>query len=197
MYSQPPQQSRHASGSRSFWSLVHRRPGLLAAIVTVVVGAAAVTLAVTVPGPQGAVPGPAEVTDAPVGTDRDVTDASAAVTYTLPEGWSPMDSDGLLFGMTSGATRDATASSGSLLAIGVVEDSLLTSTEPTLFDVAGRLASDLGEFFIPVAGIRTQPVDEAISVDGRQAWRSGYVVVPDDPTEEGGQIEVTVMTTAG
>jgi len=40
---------------------------------------------------------------------------------------------------------------------------------------------------------RVEPLERATTVDGRPAWNSGYRVVPDDPTDEGGYVQTTVI----
>ncbi|OLT14074.1 hypothetical protein BJF78_19895 [Pseudonocardia sp. CNS-139] len=81
--------------------------------------------------------------------------------------------------------------------IGEVDGSLFAARESSVPAVAGRLAVDFGEYLLPVRGERTNPVDEATTVDGRNAWVAGYDVSPADPTADGGTVHAVVIEDGG
>ena len=186
-HSQPPRPAARGSSR----SLVHRRPGLLAALVTLLVGTAAVTVAVVAPSPAPAgLPGPAAVAPA---AGPQIRDDTLGVTYALPDGWTELLGDDFIFTISSGAVVEQPAGGGALLAVGVLDSSISASAEPTLAAAARRLSIGFGEFLIPVPGRHTDRVDGATTVDGRTGWDSGYRVVPTDPAADGGTVHATVV----
>lgn len=175
-------------------SLVHRRPGLIAALITLVAAVAAVTVLLVVPGAtRSAGPGlPAvDVAAAPGGPE--VRDAKAGLRYTLPRGWTVLPSStDFLYGISSAGSLHGTGH-GAVVMVGVVDSSLFAASQPTPQAVARELAGEFGEFFVPTPGRREERVDRAQSVDGRDGWTAGYTVVPTSASDGRSNVAVTVV----
>ena len=166
-------------------SLVHRRPGLLACLIVLIIAVAALGTAFVT---RGSAPSPAEA--GPGGPE--VHDVASRVTYTLPAGWTAVPGHDFINGITSAGSRPASGDAA-FLAVGTIDRSLLASSAPTATRAAQQLAVDFGEFYVPTPGRRQDPVDRPVVIDGRQGWTAGYTVVSSSTPVERTAVRVTVL----
>jgi hypothetical protein len=104
---------------------------------------------------------------------RHATDPASRLTYLLPHGWHYRTED-LVEPFTSAISNNA----GAMVGAGRWDH--LTTAPPSndeLIAGAAWLASEYGEYFLPLEGDRVDVVMEETTVAGRPAARAGYRLV--------------------
>ncbi|MBA0047154.1 APA family fibronectin-binding glycoprotein [Mycobacterium sp. NPDC050853] len=133
------------------------------------------------PAPAGA---PAPATPAPADASR-VNNDQGGFSFVVPQGWTPSDARRLTYG--SALLTNPAAPNGSIL-LGRLDLKLFAGAEPDNQKAARRLASDMGEFFMPYPGNRLNMEDQSFEVAGMPAASSYYEVKFDDAAKDPGQI---------
>lgn len=134
------------------------------------------------PPPGTAAPTPAP--GAPADAAR-VNNDQGGFSYVVPQGWAQADARRLTYG--SALLTNPAAPNGSIL-LGRLDLKLFAGAEPDNQKAARRLASDMGEFFMPYPGNRVNQEDQSFEVAGMPAASSYYEVKFDDAAKEPGQI---------
>ncbi|MGH3956909.1 MAG: APA family fibronectin-binding glycoprotein [Mycobacterium sp.] len=137
--------------------------------------------------PPGA-PAPAPATPPVPGAPADggrVNNDQGGFSYVVPQGWAQADARRLTYG--SSLLTNPAAPNGSIL-LGRLDLKLFAGAEPDNQKAARRLASDMGEFFMPYPGNRVNQEDQSFEVAGMPAASSYYEVKFDDAAKEPGQI---------
>ncbi|MFD6198741.1 APA family fibronectin-binding glycoprotein [Mycobacteriaceae bacterium NPDC060252] len=137
--------------------------------------------------PPGA-PAPAPATPPVPGAPADggrVNNDQGGFSYVVPQGWAQSDARRLTYG--SALLTNPAAPNGSIL-LGRLDLKLFAGAEPDNQKAARRLASDMGEFFMPYPGNRVNQEDQSFEVAGMPAASSYYEVKFDDAAKEPGQI---------
>lgn len=132
------------------------------------------------PGPASPAPG----APAPAADGR-VDNAAGGFSFVPPQGWVQADARRLTYG--SALLTNEAAPNGSIL-MGRLDLKLFAGAEPDNQKSATRLASDMGEFFMPYPGNRINQENETFDVQGMSAASSYYEVKFDDTNKENGQI---------
>lgn len=114
-----------------------------------------------------------------------VTDEAGGLTYVIPEGWVRSDSSQLTYG--SSLLTKPEVSDTSIL-IGKLDTRLFAGAEPDNQKAAARLASDMGEFFMPYPGTRFNQETIPLDAAGVPGSASYYEVKFSDTTKPNGQI---------
>lgn len=129
---------------------------------------------------SGATPTPA----AP-GDPARVNNDKGGFSFIVPAGWAQGDAHRLTYG--SALLNNPAAPNGSIL-LGRLDLKLFAGAEPDNAKSAIRLASDMGEFFMPYPGNRINQENQTFDVAGMPAASSYYEVKFDDAAKETGQI---------
>ncbi len=177
----------------------------------------------TAPGPSGpaAAPPAANPVAAPPGADPNApappaTDPSApqpgrvdnpvgAFSYVVPAGWVESDATHLDYGSAllskiAGAPtpgQPPPVANDTRVVLGKLDQKLYASAEADSTKAATRLASDMGEFFMPYPGTRINQETTALSANGMSGGASFYEVKFSDTTKPNGQIWAGVVGPSG
>ncbi len=170
-----------------------------------------------VPGPGGpAVPPPAPLGVPPV-ADPNVppppVDPNAGridnpvggFSYVLPAGWVESDATHLDYGSAllskiSGAPtpgQPPPVANDTRVVLGKLDQKLYASAEPDNAKAAARLASDMGEFFMPYPGTRLNQETIPLGANGTAGGASYYEVKFSDASKPNGQIWAGVISPPG
>ena len=122
---------------------------------------------------------------APVEEPGRVTDEAGGLTYVIPNGWERSDSSRLTYGSSLLTKPDVTDTS---ILIGKLDTRLFAGSEPDNQKAAVRLASDMGEFFMPYPGTRFNQETVPLDAAGVPGYASYYEVKFSDTTKPNGQI---------
>ncbi|WP_079675419.1 APA family fibronectin-binding glycoprotein, partial [Mycobacteroides abscessus] len=133
---------------------------------------------------QPAPPTPPPAPGAPADGGR-VNNDQGGFSFVVPQGWVQSDARRLTYG--SALLTNPAAPNGSIL-LGRLDLKLFAGAEPDNQKAARRLASDMGEFFMPYPGNRVNQEDQSFDVGGMSAASSYYEVKFDDAAKEPGQI---------
>lgn len=136
------------------------------------------------PAPATPPPPGAPAPGAPADGGR-VNNDQGGFSYVVPQGWTQSDARRLTYG--SALLTNPAAPNGSIL-LGRLDLKLFAGAEPDNQKAARRLASDMGEFFMPYPGNRVNQEDQSFEVAGMPAASSYYEVKFDDAAKEPGQI---------
>lgn len=136
------------------------------------------------PAPGQPAPTPPPVPGAPADGGR-VNNDQGGFSFVVPQGWMQSDARRLTYG--SALLTNPAAPNGSIL-LGRLDLKLFAGAEPDNQKAARRLASDMGEFFMPYPGNRVNQEDQSFDVAGMSAASSYYEVKFDDAAKEPGQI---------
>jgi Fibronectin-attachment protein (FAP) len=173
-----------------------------------------------VPGPAGpAVPPPpaAPLGAPPLVADPNVppppVDPNAGRTdnpvggfsYVLPAGWVESDATHLDYGSAllskiSGAPtpgQPPPVANDTRVVLGKLDQKLYASAEPDNAKAAARLASDMGEFFMPYPGTRLNQETIPLGANGAAGGASYYEVKFSDASKPNGQIWAGVVSAPG
>ncbi len=173
------------------------------------------------PAPGDATPAPAEPapTDpnaaphdpnaapaAPVNEPGRVNVAAGSFSYVVPAGWVVGDASRLNYGQAlltkavpepePGQPAAAPANDTSIL-LGRLDLKLFAGAEPDNAKAAVRLASDMGEFFMPFPGTRVNQSTAPLDAGGMKGSASYYEVKFTDSSKPDGQIWAGVVGDAG
>lgn len=176
------------------------------------------------PGPAGppVAPPPADPLAAPPGAGPNTPAAPAAdpnapqpgrvdnpvggFSYTIPAGWVESDATHLDYGsaLLSKETGPPPApgqpppvANDTRVVLGKLDQKLYASAEPDNTKAATRLASDMGEFFMPYPGTRVNQETTPLNANGVTGGASYYEVKFSDASKPNGQIWAGVISPAG
>jgi hypothetical protein len=170
------------------------------------------------PGPAGpnAAPPTADPVAAPPGTDPNapppVADPNApqpgridnppgGFSYVMPAGWVESDATHLDYGSALLSKEIGPAAPGqppavandTRIVLGKLDQKLYASAESDNTKAATRLASDMGEFFMPYPGTRINQANTPLSANGVAGSASYYEVKFSDASKPNGQIWTGVV----
>ncbi len=172
------------------------------------------------PGPGGpaVVPPPAAPLGAPPAADPNVpppppADPNAGrvdnpvggFSYVLPGGWVESDATHLDYGSAllskiAGAPtpgQPPPVANDTRVVLGKLDQKLYASAEADNAKAAARLASDMGEFFMPYPGTRLNQETIPLGANGAAGGASYYEVKFSDTTKPNGQIWAGVVSSPG
>ncbi len=161
------------------------------------------------PADPGAVP-PATDPNAPVPPPVDpnagrIDNPVGGFSYVLPAGWVESDATHLDYGSAllskiSGAPtpgQPPPVANDTRVVLGKLDQKLYASAEADNAKAAARLASDMGEFFMPYPGTRLNQETIPLGANGEAGGASYYEVKFSDATKPNGQIWAGVVSTPG
>lgn len=160
-------------------------------------GAPAPAPAPGVPAPAPA-PAPADP-NAPAPPPADpgrVESAAGGLSYVLPAGWQVADSTQLSYGqalLTRVAPEGGEPPNDTSILLGRLDLKLFAGAETDNTKAAQRLASDMGEFFMPFPGTRINQETVELNADGMPGVASYYEVKFTDTNKPNGQIWAGVV----
>ena len=152
------------------------------------------------PDPNAPAPGPA-----PAPEPGRINNAAGGFSYVLPAGWVVGDASKLNYGQallskeTGPAVNGepAPVASDTSILLGRLDLKLFAGAEPDNAKAAVRLASDMGEFFMPYAGTRINQQTFPLNANGLTGSASSYEVKFTDTTKPNGQIWAGVIGDTG
>ena len=159
--------------------------------------------------PNAPVPPPADPNapvppPAPAPEPGRIDNAAGGFSYLLPAGWVVSDASRLNYGQallskTVGPTQNGqpapTANDTSIL-LGRLDLKLFAGAEQDNSKAAVRLASDMGEFFMPFPGVRVNQQTTPLQAGDMSGYASSYEVKFSDTTKPNGQIWAGVVGNA-
>jgi hypothetical protein len=175
------------------------------------------------PGPAGApaAPPPADPLAAPPGSGPNApappaTDPNApqparidnpvgGFSYVIPASWVESDATHLDYGSAllsketgpSAPGQPPPVANDTRVVLGKLDQKLYASAEPDNTKAATRLASDMGEFFMPYPGTRINQSTAPLNATGMSGGASYYEVKFSDATKPNGQIWAGVIGPSG
>jgi Fibronectin-attachment protein (FAP) len=175
------------------------------------------------PGPAGApaAPPPADPVGAPPGAGPNqpapppvdpnapqpvrIDNPVGGFSYVMPAGWVESDATHLDYGSallskTTGAPapgQPPPVANDTRVVLGKLDQKLYASAEADNTKAATRLASDMGEFFMPYPGTRMNQATAALNAPGMAGGASYYEVKFSDATKPNGQIWAGVIGPSG
>ncbi len=175
------------------------------------------------PGPAGppAAPPPADPVAAPPGSGPNApappaTDPNApqpgridnpvgGFSYVIPASWVESDATHLDYGSAllsketgpSAPGQPPPVANDTRVVLGKLDQKLYASAEPDNTKAATRLASDMGEFFMPYPGTRINQATAPLNATGMSGGASYYEVKFSDATKPNGQIWAGVIGPSG
>jgi Fibronectin-attachment protein (FAP) len=126
-----------------------------------------------------------------------VNNAPGGFSYVVPAGWKVSDNTNLSYGQAlltkipAAGTEQAPTDTSVLL--GRLDLKLFAGAETDNSKAATRLASDMGEFFMPFAGTRNNQAAGPLTAAGMPGAFSSYTVKFTDTTKPDGQIWAGVV----
>jgi hypothetical protein len=146
------------------------------------------------PPPDPNAPQPARI-DNPVG----------GFSYIIPAGWVESDATHLDYGSALLSKQAGPPAPGqpppvandTRVVLGKLDQKLYASAEPDNTKAATRLASDMGEFFMPYPGTRINQATAPLNAPGMAGGASYYEVKFSDATKPNGQIWAGVVGPSG
>src|SRR5581483_3134032 len=154
-------------------------------------------------GPNAPAP-PAADPNAPI--PGRVDNPVGGFSYAIPAGWVESDASHLDYGsaLLSKQTGQPPApgqpppvANDTRVVLGKLDQKLYASAEPDNTKAATRLASDMGEFFIPYPGTRVNQETTSLNANGVTGGASYYEVKFSDASKPNGQIWAGVISPAG
>jgi hypothetical protein len=133
-----------------------------------------------------------------------VDNAAGGFSFVVPPGWVQGDASKLNYGQAllikeaAPATpgQPAPAATDTSVLLGRLDLKLFAGAEPDNAKAAARLASDMGEFFMPFAGTRINQETTPLDANGMLGSASSYEVKFTDTTKPNGQIWAGVVGNA-
>jgi hypothetical protein len=161
--------------------------------------------------PVAAPPGTDPNAPAPPGTGPNVPEPGridnppGGFTYVIPAGWVESDATHLDYGSALLSKQIGPPAPGqpppvandTRVVLGKLDQKLYASAEADNSKAATRLASDMGEFFMPYPGTRINQDTTALSANGMAGSASYYEVKFSDATKPNGQIWAGVISPTG
>jgi hypothetical protein len=134
-----------------------------------------------------------------------VDNATGGFSYVVPQGWTVGDATRLNYGQalltkeTGPAVngQPAPVASDTSILLGRLDLKLFAGAEPDNAKAAVRLASDMGEFFMPYPGTRINQQTVSLNAGGMTGTASSYEVKFTDTTKPNGQIWAGVVGQPG
>jgi Fibronectin-attachment protein (FAP) len=128
-----------------------------------------------------------------------------AFSFVLPAGWVESDATHLDYGSAllskiagaPSAGQPPPVANDTRVVLGKLDQKLYASAEPDNTKAATRLASDMGEFFMPYPGTRVNQETTALSANGMSGGASFYEVKFSDASKPNGQIWAGVVGPSG
>jgi Fibronectin-attachment protein (FAP) len=122
--------------------------------------------------------------------------------YILPGGWVESDATHLDYGSAllskiTGPGQPPPVANDTRVVLGKLDQKLYAAAEPDNTKAATRLASDMGEFFMPYPGTRINQATAALGANGMAGGASYYEVKFSDATKPNGQIWAGVIGPSG
>jgi hypothetical protein len=152
------------------------------------------------PADPNAPPPPAGDPAAPPPPPREpgrVDNTAGGLSYVVPAGWQVSDNTNLSYGqalLTKIPAQGATAApTDTSVLLGRLDLKLFAGAETDDAKAATRLASDMGEFFLPYAGTRVNQAAGPLTAAGLPGAFSSYDVKFTDTTKPDGQIWAGVI----
>jgi hypothetical protein len=153
--------------------------------------------------PPPADPNAPQAPPAPLEPGR-VPNATGGFSYLLPPGWVVSDASRLNYGQALLSKTTAPAENGqpaptandTSVILGRLDLKLFAGAEQDNSKAAVRLASDMGEFFMPFPGVRINQQSGALQAGDMPGNFSSYEVKFTDTTKPNGQIWAGVVGTA-
>ncbi|MCV7400759.1 hypothetical protein H7K24_11375 [Mycobacterium fragae] len=157
--------------------------------------------------PVAAPPGAGPNAPAPPGSDPNapqpgrVDNPAGAFSYIIPAGWVESDASHLDYGSALLSKETGPAQPGqpppvandTRIVLGRLDQKLYASAEQDNTKAATRLASDMGEFFMPYPGTRMNQETTPLSANGMTGAASYYEVKFSDTSKPNGQIWTGVV----
>lgn len=133
-----------------------------------------------------------------------IPNAAGGFSYLLPPGWVVSDASRLNYGQALLSKQTAPAENGqpaptandTSVILGRLDLKLFAGAEQDNSKAAIRLASDMGEFFMPFPGVRINQQSGALQAGDMPGYFSSYDVKFTDTTKPNGQIWAGVVGTA-
>ena len=158
--------------------------------------------------PNAPAPAPADPNAPPAPAPEEVgriDNAAGGFSYLLPAGWVVGDATKLNYGQAllsketgpAVAGQPAPVATDTSILIGRLDLKLFAGAEPDNAKAAVRLASDMGEFFMPYPGTRVNQQTFPLNANGLTGSASSYEVKFTDTTKPNGQIWAGVVGDAG
>ncbi|MCV7214003.1 hypothetical protein H7J51_01750 [Mycobacterium crocinum] len=155
------------------------------------------------PPPPPADPNAPPPPPAPLEPGR-IPNTSGGFSYLLPAGWVVSDASRLNYGQALLSKTTAPAENGqpaptandTSVILGRLDLKLFAGAEQDNSKAAIRLASDMGEFFMPFPGVRINQQSGALQAGDMPGYFSSYEVKFTDTTKPNGQIWAGVVGTA-
>ena len=161
--------------------------------------------------PVGAPPAPGPNAPAPPATDPNapqparIDNPVGGFSYVIPAGWVESDATHLDYGsaLLSKATGPSApgqpppVANDTRVVLGKLDQKLYASAEADNTKAATRLASDMGEFFMPYPGTRINQASAPLTAPGMAGGASYYEVKFSDATKPNGQIWAGVIGPQG
>lgn len=131
-----------------------------------------------------------------------VDNAAGGFSYVVPAGWKVADATQLSYGQallnkvppaTPGAAEPAQPPNDTSVLLGRLDLKLFAGAETDNTKAAQRLASDMGEFFMPFPGTRVNQETVPLNAGGMDGVASYYEVKFTDPAKPVGQIWAGVV----
>jgi hypothetical protein len=158
------------------------------------------------PGDSNAPQPPADANAVPP-VDPNASDADrvdnppGGFSFVVPAGWVESDATHLDYGSALLSKQTGPASGGQAppvandtrIVLGRLDQKLYASAEPDNAKAATRLASDMGEFFMPYPGTRVNQESTPLKANGISGGASYYEVKFSDATKPNGQIWTGVV----
>jgi hypothetical protein len=159
----------------------------------------------------GAPPAPGPNAPAPPATDPNapqparIDNPVGGFSYVIPAGWVESDATHLDYGsaLLSKATgppapgQPPPVANDTRVVLGKLDQKLYASAEADNTKAATRLASDMGEFFMPYPGTRINQATAPLAAPGTAGGASYYEVKFSDATKPNGQIWAGVIGPSG
>lgn len=145
--------------------------------------------------PNAAAPAPADPSAGRMGN------SVGGFSYVMPAGWTESDSTHLDYGsaLLSKLIGEAVpgqappVANDTRIVLGRLDQKLYASAEADNSKAAARLASDMGEFFMPYPGTRINQATIPLNANGMTGTASYYEVKFSDPAKPNGQIWAGVV----
>ncbi len=125
-----------------------------------------------------------------------VDNAAGGFSYVVPEGWEVADATQLSYGqalLTEVTPEGAEPPNDTSVLLGRLDLKLFAGAEADNAKAAQRLASDMGEFFMPFPGTRVNQQSVELDADGMPGVASYYEVDFTDTNKPNGQIWAGVV----
>ncbi|MGV0836462.1 APA family fibronectin-binding glycoprotein [Mycolicibacterium thermoresistibile] len=148
------------------------------------------------PGPPAAEPADPDAPPPPAEPARE-NNAAGGFSYVVPQGWQVSDATQLSYGqalLTKIPPPEAEQPpNDTSVLLGRLDLKLFAGAETDNTKAANRLASDMGEFFMPFPGTRVNQETVPLNADGMQGVAASYEVEFTDENRPNGQIWAGVV----